>query len=90
MVVIFIPYGQRSGLASAIKILEGIDDIAIHYLSEKDVVRHHLVQKIILAYDAYDREIAKKRREANESRDRRDTRDTRDGDKPSYKPRKNQ
>ncbi len=55
-----LPYGQRSGLASAIKILEGIDDIAIHYLTDKDVVRHHLVQKIILAYDAYDREMAAK------------------------------
>ena len=50
-----LPYGQRSGLSTAIKILNGIDDIAIHFLSEKDVVRHHLVQKIILAYDAYDR-----------------------------------
>ncbi len=56
-----LPYGQKSGLASAVRILEGIDDIAIHYLSEKDVVRHHLVQKIILAYDAYDREQAAKR-----------------------------
>ena len=82
-----LPYGQRSGLASAIKILEGIDDIAIHYLSEKDVVRHHLVQKIILAYDAYDRELAAKRRQATDSRD---SRDRRDGDKPAYKPRRNQ
>ncbi len=58
-----LPFGQRSGLATAIKILDGIDDIAIHRLSEKDVVRHHLVQKIILAYDAYDRELAQKRAE---------------------------
>ncbi len=66
-----LPYGQRSGLASAIKILEGIDDIAIHYLSEKDVVRHHLVQKIILAYDAYDREQAAKKQAArHEGEDR--------------------
>ena len=64
-----LPYGQKSGLASAIKILEGIDDIAIHYLSEKDVVRHHLVQKIILAYDAYDREQAAKRQARNEGKD---------------------
>ena len=54
-----LPSGQRSGLSSAVKILEGIDDIAIHYLSDKDVVRHHLVQKIILAYDKYDKEQAK-------------------------------
>ena len=85
-----LPFGQRSGLSTAIKILDGIEDIAIHYLSEKDVVRHHLVQKIILAYDAYDRELAAKRRQATDSRDSRDSRDRRDGDKPAYRPRRNQ
>ena len=86
-----LPFGQRSGLATAIKILAGIDDIAIHYLTEKDVVRHHLVQKIILAYDAYDREQAAKRQQNSESRrdDRRDN-DRRDGDRPAFKPRRNQ
>jgi phosphate starvation-inducible PhoH-like protein len=67
-----LPYGQRSGLATAIKILAGIDDIAIHYLTDKDVVRHHLVQKIILAYDAYDRELAA--RKQNVPNDRGDNR----------------
>ena len=87
-----LPYGQRSGLASAIKILNGIDDIAIHYLTEKDVVRHHLVQKIILAYDAYDREQAAKKQNAKEGNDRRDDRrdhDRRDGDRPAFRPRRN-
>lgn len=89
-----LPYGQRSGLASAIKILAGIDDIAIHYLSEKDVVRHHLVQKIILAYDAYDREQAAKKYNAeSRDRDRRDPdrrEDRRDGDHAhTFRPRKN-
>ncbi len=65
-----LPFGQKSGLASAIKILDGIEDIAIHYLTEKDVVRHHLVQKIILAYDAYDREMAAKRQSPSDFRDR--------------------
>ena len=85
-----LPYGQKSGLASAVKILEGIDDIAIHYLSEKDVVRHHLVQKIILAYDAYDREQAAKRREAADRRDsdRRDS-DRREGGHTFYPRRHN-
>ena len=88
-----LPFGQRSGLSTAIKILDGIEDIAIHYLSEKDVVRHHLVQKIILAYDAYDREQAAKRQQNSESRrddrDRHDN-DRRDGDRPAFKPRRNQ
>ncbi|MBQ9780878.1 MAG: PhoH family protein [Clostridia bacterium] len=63
-----LPSGQKSGLASAVKILAGIEDIAIHYLTEKDVVRHHLVQKIILAYDKYDRELAQKAAEKKAAR----------------------
>ncbi len=50
-----LPFGKKSGLAQAVKILEGIEDIAIHRFSEKDVVRHRLVQKIILAYENYDK-----------------------------------
>ena len=57
-----LPRGQKSGLSMAVKILSGIDDIGIHYFSERDVVRHRLVQKIIQAYDKYDRELT--RREA--------------------------
>ena len=55
-----LPRGQKSGLASAVKILSGIDDIGIHYFSERDVVRHRLVQKIIQAYEKYDREQERK------------------------------
>ncbi len=53
-----LPHGQKSGLAAAVKILAGIEDIGIHYFNERDVVRHHLVQKIIKAYEKYDRELA--------------------------------
>jgi len=53
-----LPHGQKSGLVEAIKILDGIDDIAIHHFTERDVVRHRLVQKIILAYDKYEKEKA--------------------------------
>lgn len=62
-----LPSGQKSGLSSAVKILAGIEDIAIHYLTDKDVVRHHLVQKIILAYDKYDREMAQKAAERSQN-----------------------
>ncbi|MBE6583448.1 MAG: phosphate starvation-inducible protein PhoH [Ruminococcaceae bacterium] len=55
-----LPAGQKSGLYEAVKILEGIDDIAIHSFTERDVVRHKLVQKIILAYEKYDREKREK------------------------------
>jgi phosphate starvation-inducible PhoH-like protein len=48
-------FGQKSGLVAACEILEGIEDIKIHHFTEKDVVRHRLVQKIILAYDKYEK-----------------------------------
>lgn len=51
-----LPIGKKSGLSEAVKILEGIDDIAIHRFTERDVVRHRLVQKIILAYEAYEKQ----------------------------------
>lgn len=46
-----LPDGKRSGLKEAVKILKNVDDIAIHYLTGKDVVRHRLVQEIIKAYE---------------------------------------
>lgn len=48
-----LPAGKNSGLVEATKILKGIKGLDIVYLSEKDVVRHHMVQKIVLAYDRY-------------------------------------
>ena len=45
-----LPSGCRSGLKECIRVLKNIDDIAQVYFSEKDVVRHKLVQDIIKAY----------------------------------------
>ena len=50
-----LPSGQKSGLATAVKILGDIDDIGIHAFTERDVVRHKLVAKIILAYEKHER-----------------------------------
>ncbi len=58
-----LPSGKRSGLAEAVKILDGIEDIAIHRFTERDVVRHKLVQRIILAYDRFERDKATRRAE---------------------------
>ena len=46
-----LPDGKRSGLVDAIKILKNIDGIKTHRFTDKDVVRHALVQKIIQAYE---------------------------------------
>lgn len=48
-----LPDKKKSGLVEAVKVLRGIDDIFIHRFSEKDVVRHRLVQDIIKAYEKY-------------------------------------
>ena len=58
-----LPRGVKSGLSTAANILQGIEGIGIYEFSERDVVRHHLVRKIITAYDKYEREqIEKKQR----------------------------
>ena len=58
-----LPRGVKSGLSTAATILANIEGIGIYEFSERDVVRHHLVRKIITAYDKYEREqIEKKQR----------------------------
>ena len=52
-----LPAGQKSGLAEAVKLLEGIPGIGISHFTELDVVRHPLVQKIIVAYEKRDAEV---------------------------------
>ncbi len=54
-----LPGGKRSGLIESTKILQGIDDIEIVTLTNKDVVRHPLVQKIINAYEVYEQKKEK-------------------------------
>ena len=46
-----LPDGKKSGLTQAMRILKNIPDIAINEFTEKDVVRHRLVQDIIKAYE---------------------------------------
>jgi phosphate starvation-inducible PhoH-like protein len=53
-----LPRGMRSGMAEAVRILKNIEGIAIHTFTERDVVRHRLVQQIILAYERYEKERA--------------------------------
>ena len=46
-----LPDGKKSGLKDAMRVLKNIDDIGIFKFTEKDVVRHHLVQDIVKAYE---------------------------------------
>jgi len=55
-----LPPGKRSGLVVVQEILRDIPGITFVYLTEKDVVRHHLVQKIILAYERFEANMARR------------------------------
>ena len=48
-----LPTGKRSGLVEAERVLANIDGIEFVYFSDKDVVRHKLVQMIIKAYETH-------------------------------------
>ena len=71
-----LPAGATSGLDTAIHVLKKIDDIGFCYLTSGDVVRHPLVQKIVEAYDAYEKKDADAsrgfRRNSSGTRDRKD------------------
>ena len=56
-----LPADKTSGLKDAIRVLEGVKDIAICRLTSADVVRHALVQEIINAYEKADRKQEVKR-----------------------------
>lgn len=48
-----LPRNTKSGLVEAIEVLKGVEGIEFVFFNEKDVVRHPLVQKIVVAYDKY-------------------------------------
>lgn len=48
-----LPEGRRSGLLTAIEVVREVPGIQFIYFDERDVVRHHLVQRIIRAYEEY-------------------------------------
>ena len=50
-----LPRDKVSGLKEAMRVLDGVEDIAICRLGAQDVVRHALVQRIVAAYDRYER-----------------------------------
>ncbi len=64
-----LPSGTVSGLDVAVKVIRNIDDIAICTLTNKDVVRHPLVQKIVKAYEDYEKK-SNRTKERNYTRKR--------------------
>ncbi|MCF6298781.1 MAG: PhoH family protein [Thiomicrorhabdus sp.] len=50
-----LPRHQKSGLRHVIEVLEGVEGIGFTFYQAQDVVRHAMVQKIVTAYDSYER-----------------------------------
>jgi len=55
-----LPVDKVSGLTEAMRVLDGVEDIAICQLTGADVVRHVLVQRIVQAYDTFEQKKSRK------------------------------
>ncbi|MBQ9949022.1 MAG: PhoH family protein [Oscillospiraceae bacterium] len=60
-----LPESTRSGLVEALKVLKNVDDIAQNRFSDKDVVRHKLVQDIVKAYESYSGQDTRQKKDFN-------------------------
>jgi len=58
-----LPNARRSGLLEAVEVLKNVQGLAFVYFDEADVVRHHLVQRIIRAYDEHKARVAEEQME---------------------------
>ncbi len=66
-----LPDGKMSGLKQVMRVLPGVEDVAICTFGQQDVVRHQLVQRIIAAYEKYDKARAENTRSASYKKDER-------------------
>lgn len=65
-----LPRGKQSGLKTVLKILDGVKGIGITYLNKNDIVRHPLVQRIIQAYEKYEKSRPQNKSDNDKSRPR--------------------
>ena len=63
-----LPFDTKSGLEQALEVLGKVEDIGFSYMSNKDVVRHPLVQQIVTAYDDYEKRQERKKQVASAKR----------------------
>lgn len=63
MTQIDLPRSQTSGLVQALRILRDVKGISIVELTKKDIVRHKLVERIVEAYDTFDKKIEEERKD---------------------------
>jgi len=63
-----LPNARRSGLLEAVDVLKQVEGLSFVYFDESDVVRHHLVQRIIRAYDEHKAKMAEQQLSLLESK----------------------
>ncbi|CDG22069.1 PhoH-like protein [Xenorhabdus poinarii G6] len=63
-----LPRGQKSGLSHAIEVLSGVDDLSFNFLHSEDVVRHPVVAKVVIAYEAWEAAEQERKKMLNEKR----------------------
>jgi phosphate starvation-inducible PhoH-like protein len=63
-----LPSARRSGLLEAVDVLKNVQGLSFVYFDEADVVRHHLVQRIIRAYDEHKARVAEDQMELLEAK----------------------
>lgn len=74
-----LPSDAPSGLDVAVKVLGKVDEVGFCNLTSKDVVRHPLVQKIVKAYEEFEKKAAARDKTARQDRSRRDVNTRRRG-----------
>ncbi|WP_369813298.1 MULTISPECIES: PhoH family protein [Xenorhabdus] len=63
-----LPRGQKSGLSHAIEVLSDVDDLSFNFLHSEDVVRHPVVAKVVIAYEAWEAAEQERKKAFNEKR----------------------
>ncbi|WP_111977710.1 PhoH family protein [Algibacillus agarilyticus] len=64
-----LPRGARSGLRHAIEVLQDVEDISFNFFQSHDVVRHPVVQRIVVAYDKWDEKDQREQVEKAQARE---------------------
>ncbi|MBD2783386.1 PhoH family protein [Xenorhabdus sp. DI] len=63
-----LPRGQKSGLSHAIEVLSDVDELSFNFLQSEDVVRHPVVAKVVIAYEAWEASEQERKKALNEKR----------------------
>lgn len=64
-----LPHGSKSGLRHAIEVLSEVDDLSFNFFHSEDVVRHPVVAKVVMAYEAWEEQDNKRRQQLREEKE---------------------